>query len=265
MAIQLSDLNILWQGVPSSNFAYGRGGEVPIAIVNHIMDGYKWGTKATFQNPANQVSTHFAIHWDGSIWQYVHEQDTAYGNGIEQDMDLSVPALAYAAKKGLNPNRITISIEHEGLTGQIFPEAQIQASLKLNAYLKAKYGISDNNIIGHNRIERYDRANCPGKTFFWTRLFSFVNNIIEAVKDIKVMSFQDAVTGKYVVEPFASAYAALRNDTFSPLEIAGRPLTGMVKDTNGRLYQDFERLRFELPAGASKVQFARSNAELRGL
>lgn len=263
--ISLSDLNIEWQGVPSSNYSVGRSGEIPMAIVNHIMDGYKWGTKATFQNPANRVSTHFAVHWDGSIWQYVRVQDTAYGNGIIEDWDLSKPALAYCAKHKLNPNTVTISIEHEGRPGQIFPEAQIVSSLKLNAYLKATYGIQDANIFGHNSIEKYSRANCPGNSFFWTRLFSFVDNVIDIIKEVKAMaSFQDNVTGKYVVEPFASAYIGLASSQFSSLEVAGRPLTGMTREGT-KLIQDFERLRFEKDDASNKVQFALSNKLLHNL
>jgi len=155
--------NITWIGSP--NHSQPKGYKF-IAIVDHIMSGTLLGTDSWFLNPASQVSSHFGVGKNGEIHQYVELQYPAWANGIVNNPDWSLYS-------GVNPNYYTISIEHEGNSGEVFTEAQYQATLSLHRWIIEELGIEVNRdtIIGHYRIDSVNKANCPGSGFPWDRLF----------------------------------------------------------------------------------------------
>lgn len=163
---------IIWKGSP--NFTQGRQGRKPVAIVNHIMEGSLAACDSWFANRESQVSAHFGIGKGGQLHQYVKSGDTAWANGVVARPDTSIPWLADAIRRGINPNTLTVSIEHEGRSGDALTEAQYQKSLALHRYLIAFYGIpvNEQSIIGHNRIDGVNRARCPGAGFPWARLLA---------------------------------------------------------------------------------------------
>lgn len=253
---------IIWQGSP--NFWVGRDGESIEAICDHIMAGYMEGTKSSFQSPARQASTHYAVAKDGRIWQYVREIDTAWGNGIWEDPDLDVPFLADAFRRKVNPNHLTVSIEHEGQTGEEFTEEMYQSTLWLHRFIishNPKIQANRNHMIGHYQISFLSRPFCPGKGFPWTRLLGDLN--MTAPVEHPGYAWQDQVTSFWVVEPFASFYV-----NHGGLEIFGRPIGPMTKSDPlypGVLIQNFERARFEQTdsmAPLKKVQLGLINSQL---
>jgi len=163
--IQPAAPNITWDASP--NFWPGRSGRQPLAIVMHIEAGTEAGTDAWFANVKSQVSAHFSIAKTGEIRQHVQETDSAWANGAVAGPDLSIPWLKEAVEAKVNPNFLTISIEHEGYPDQPMPAAQTAASLALTAYLCARHNIpaDADHIIGHCKIDSVDRGNCPGPTF----------------------------------------------------------------------------------------------------
>lgn len=161
-----------WIGSP--NHWAGRRGLAPIAIVDHIMEGTLSACDSWFRNPASEVSAHFGVGRDGTIHQYVKVGDTAWANGRVNQPNRSIRWLVKAVGSGVNPNLITISIEHEGRSGDAMPEAQYQATLALHRWLCADWGIPADNehIIGHGAIDSVNKAHCPGAGFPWARLFA---------------------------------------------------------------------------------------------
>jgi hypothetical protein len=107
----------------------------------------------------------------------VKVEDAAWGNGHMREPDLSIPWLRFCWENGINPNLKTISIEHEGFTGDPWPEAMYQASLALSVWLVDTYHFRhflvalDHRFIGHYRIDSVTRANDPGAGWPRTRLF----------------------------------------------------------------------------------------------
>lgn len=172
--------NMTW--VPSPNHSSPEGYKF-IAIVDHIMSGTLDGTDSWFQNPDSQVSSHFGVGKNGEIHQYVDLQYPAWANGFVANP--SWPLL----QSGINPNYYTISIEHEGNSGDIFTEAQYQATLALHKWLIEVLGIPVNRdtIIGHYRIDSVNKANCPGSGFPWDRLFSDLQGGNKQVKNLVVV------------------------------------------------------------------------------
>lgn len=154
---------------PSPNHGKGRGGRRPIAIVNHITAGAFPGCLNWLQNPVSKASSHILITRGGSIYRLVADEDTAWANG-------AVNRPSWRLYDGTNPNRYTLSIEHEGyrtsggdgaLTG-----AQFDATVAVHRYWIQRHGIPINrdHIIGHYQIDSVNRPNCPGPAFPWSRL-----------------------------------------------------------------------------------------------
>lgn len=173
---QSDPFKIEWKGSP--NFWSGRAGHTAVAICDHIMQGSMESTNGWFKSRRSEASTHFGVAHDGRIYQWVQVEDTAWGNGILQNPDTSLGWLADCQSQNINPNSVTISIEHEGYSGKPFPEEQFQATLWLHRYLCSHYNIAFDRqyIVGHYQIMARDRAGCPGPTFPWERLMQELNN-----------------------------------------------------------------------------------------
>ncbi len=176
-------MNIQFVGSP--NYHRGRDGHKPIAIVNHITAGRFPGCLTWMQNPQSEASANYLVTKAGNIFQLVRDEDTAWANGKVQK-----PSWALL-QDGTNPNKYTLSIEHEGLAGDALTEAQYQASLWLHNYLIKKHDIPADNdhIIGHYRIDSVERANCPGPGFPWGRLFADLkrgDNMPEEIKTVTI-------------------------------------------------------------------------------
>lgn len=161
-----------WQNSP--NYWAGRDGEDVISICNHIMQATMESANSWFKNNASQVSAHFGVARDGRVYQWVKVANTAWANGIMNKPDTSVAWINQCYTKGINPNFRTISIEHEGLSGQAFTNAQFQATLALHKFLIKTFNIPIERIhlIGHYMIDSVNRPNCPGAGFPWGRLIS---------------------------------------------------------------------------------------------
>ncbi len=173
--------NIKWIGSP--NFSSPKGYKI-IAIVDHIMSGTLAGTDSWFTNPASKVSSHFGVGKSGEIHQYVNLGNPAWANGSvnKPNWPLLIP--------GVNPNYYTVSIEHEGKSGEVMPEAQYCATLALHRWLIETLAIpvTKDNIIGHYRIDSVNKSNCPGTGFPWDRLFKDLQGGND-VLDVAVLLF----------------------------------------------------------------------------
>jgi hypothetical protein len=271
MATVITKPNIIWQGSP--NFWTGRAGYIPVAICDHIMEGTMEATNSWFKNLRSEASAHFGVAKDGRTWQWVKEADSAWGNGILQSPDMSVGFIAECANKDINPNYRTISIEHEGNTGDPFTEPQYQSTLALHRYLCGTYKIVPDrqHIVGHYQIMSKDRANCPGKGFPWSRLMSdlakdaaWTGSVNDPFGDPNAWHCLD--TGFWVTneQHFLDFWR-----TKGGLAIFGFPKSGAAPDArykdaagNVPIVQWFERARFEWRAGQVQVQLGLVGAEL---
>lgn len=235
------------KGTAGNNYWPGRDGQTAVAIADHIMEGSIESTWGWFKNPASEVSSHFGIAKDGRIWQFVDVANTAWTNGnLEPGLDLTAPWLSECwadgvKSKQINPNKRTISIEHEGHTGDVMPSKQYYTTLELHKFLIAQYKIVPDrkHIVGHYQISPKSKPNCPGVGFPWSQLMADLNST--NVDGFSLNDFQ-------VKEPFASFWK-----NHGGLEIFGLPITAVRP--GGNLYpnssevQWFERARFENHAG----------------
>ncbi len=119
-------MTVEWHGpLPAPNFASGRGTGTIDRLVLHTMVSWIAAADARFHDPASQVSAHFGVRIDGSLWQWVDVADTAYHAG-----DFSV-------------NQRSIGIEHEdgGDPNMIRPDALYARSAQLVAQLCREHAI----------------------------------------------------------------------------------------------------------------------------
>lgn len=163
---------------PSPNFTAGRNGLAVKATVIHIAEGGFQGSIDWMKQVG--TSAHFIIAKDGRIAQLVSINDTAYGNGLSYinghwiDPDGHVVNPAWPGLvPGVNPNYQTISIEHQGFSGEPWTPEMSAADGRLLQWLREETKLiwtPRQTLIGHYEISPISRANCPGKGVKWDDL-----------------------------------------------------------------------------------------------
>jgi hypothetical protein len=157
----------VWLGTGGNNIWKGRG-TAKRAVVLHIAEGPIGAVDSWFQDPQAQASSNFCVGLDGSIHEYVDPEgpDAPFANGLLNQPDVAVQRLV-AAQGGANPNYWTVSIEHEGSSGDLLTAAQLAASAQLCAWACERWGIpaDEDHLLGHYEFDSVTRAGCPG----WNR------------------------------------------------------------------------------------------------
>ena len=164
----------------------------PRAVMSHIMQGYqstmiRWaqerGTEIT------RISSHFTIGKNGRIAQHVPIRTQAWHAGR---LDPGRRPEWRLLPAGGNPNDFAVSIEHEGFSGEPWPEPQAAATLRVHRWLFAELALipSEDTVIGHFMTSPVSRAHDPGSG--WPR-----DRILHALR------VQRAAAERIVGEPAA--------------------------------------------------------------
>ncbi len=175
--------------IPNTNFFPGRDGLKPKYIILHGTAGGASAIAiaqyfASTQGTANPVSSHYVIGQDGMVAQCVNEADGAYGNGV------LTPGHDDFWSMAINPNLITISIEHVKPSidnSNLLTDAQKSASFALVKHICERHGIpkqradANGGITGHYSLDPVSRAACPGP-YPWQDLFSFLQSTVGVPK-----------------------------------------------------------------------------------
>ena len=133
------------------------GGQEVQALFTNQLD---WAAHPYFsQIRGLQVSSHFYIRRDGSLWQFVSTDDRAWHAGQSE----------YRGRPQCNDD--SIGIELEGLEGDVFEDAQYEQLRRLSLDLLRHYPIA--HIAGHEHIAP-GRKHDPGAGFDWLRLSASV-------------------------------------------------------------------------------------------
>lgn len=188
----------IWQ--PSPNFWPGRGGRNPSYIIIHGTAGGSNGSSVGWLcDPASQVSAHYVITQTGQVYQLVNDVDSAWANGpITAGHD---PWWT----NDVNPNLITLSIEHEKPdTNNATPltSAQALASFQLISWLCQRWNIparradANGGITGHYSMDPVDRSHCPN-VYPWQGLFDYLAQTNG--EDLPMLSLSDPM-GKFFTD-----------------------------------------------------------------
>ena len=171
----------------SPNHFNGRGGEIPIMIVNHITEGAVAGAVSWLCNPESKASAHFVVARNGDIYQLVDIRNGAWCNGTaiynKGKYYYKNSTNSIVKGKAVNANLFTVSIEHEGYFNKgkgTLTEEQYQSTLWLHRHIinevKNKYGhdivVDREHIVGHYEVAPREKPNCPGPLFPWDRLIN---------------------------------------------------------------------------------------------
>jgi hypothetical protein len=90
---------------------FNKGGNSPKLLIVHIMEGSLAGTDSWFHNPQSQVSAHFGVGKDGTIYQWVGTNNIAW--------------------HAMEANNHSIGVEHEGFSGNKLTDQQVHSTGKI--------------------------------------------------------------------------------------------------------------------------------------
>jgi N-acetyl-anhydromuramyl-L-alanine amidase AmpD len=105
--------DITWEG-PTDNRSSGRAGHaIDWIVVHYTASGSGRGVLSWFKNPSARVSAHYVLDRDGTIYQVVKDEDTAWHAGLAARSGLSDEENAKRRERDakLQPNRRGIGIE----------------------------------------------------------------------------------------------------------------------------------------------------------
>ena len=118
----------------------------------------------------NKVSSHFLINQKGEIFSLVNEKYRAWHAGISY----------WCNYHDLNSVSLGIELDYSlSKKNNKFSNKMMKSICDLLKYLKNKYNISTNNVLGHSDIAPF-RKKDPGKKFPWDLLVK--NNVAYSVK-----------------------------------------------------------------------------------
>lgn len=135
----------------SPNFDQRRPNYV---ILHHTTDNTPEKALHTLTSPERQVSAHFLISRDGSIFQLVEESARAWHAGQSW----------WNGQTDMNSASIGIELDNNG--NEPYADVQINALLALLTDLRLRYNIPTANFIGHADVAPLRKAD-PGILFPW--------------------------------------------------------------------------------------------------
>jgi N-acetylmuramoyl-L-alanine amidase len=146
--------NVSYEERPSPNFNERRPNFV---IIHYTTHDNAERSLSTLTDPLREVSAHYLVARDGTIYYLVDELARAWHAGDSY----------WGGTRDLNSASIGIELDNNG--EEPFTEAQIESLLKLLADIKARYKIPAANFLGHGDVAPVRRSD-PGRRFPWRRL-----------------------------------------------------------------------------------------------
>lgn len=126
-------------------------------IIHHTEQESCDQTLKTFTLTKTQVSAHYVICKDGTIYHMLNDYFRAWHAGVSKWGNLT----------DVNSASIGIELDNDG--NSVFPDTQIQSLLNLLAALKKSYNIPTANFIGHADVAP-ERKVDPSRFFPWKLL-----------------------------------------------------------------------------------------------
>ena len=116
------------------------------------------------KNPNFKVSCHYLINRNGKILRMVKDSHIAWHAGKSK----------WRKYKNLNENSLGIELVNKGhqFGYEKFSNKQIKSLISLCKNLKKKFGINDENFLGHSDVAPL-RKRDPGEKFPWKKLSNY--------------------------------------------------------------------------------------------
>ncbi|MDA7964709.1 N-acetylmuramoyl-L-alanine amidase [Ruegeria sp.] len=143
---------------PSPNFGPRRDGLTPSLIVLHYtaMNSAPEALERLC-DPAHEVSAHYLIGADGTVWQMVREENRAWHAGAGE----------WQGQDDINSRSIGIELDNRG--DHPFAAPQMAVLETLLADILTRWEIPPTGVIGHSDMAP-GRKSDPGPRFDWQRL-----------------------------------------------------------------------------------------------
>lgn len=151
----------------NGDITFWAGENEPTAVVLHIMAGWAATAREWAGEGHNGASWHFTVDREGHVMQHLELTDAGWHAGISPDQTATHPPVWPLWRgDGINVNRYTVGVEHEGFPGTQFTPAQQAASKALCEWLAAQLEIpfDENYFPPHAAIDvvnRVDDFNTP--------------------------------------------------------------------------------------------------------
>lgn len=151
---------IIWQ--PSPNFD-DRGDGVPTDMLVLHYTGMETGAAALARltEEISQVSAHYLVEEDGTIFQLVEDNRRAWHAGVA----------AWRGETNINARSIGIEIVNPGheFGYRAFPKIQMASVIDLSKNIVERHGILPTHVVGHSDVAPV-RKEDPGELFAWEKL-----------------------------------------------------------------------------------------------
>jgi len=126
-------------------------------VIHHTAQESVEQTLKTFTLPRTQVSAHYVIAKDGTIYNMLNDFYRGWHGGAGK----------WGNNTDLNSSSIGIELDNNG--EEEFSKLQIESLLQLLKVLKEKHNIPDANFIGHSDIAPSRKVD-PNPNFPWEKL-----------------------------------------------------------------------------------------------
>ncbi len=143
--------------VPSENYDTRRAQVIVVHYTEQDSVQRSLNTLRT-RNSGGRVSAHYLVGDDGAIYQLVSDEHRAWHAG----------AGSWGTIHELNSASIGIEIDNDGK--EPFPDAQVEALIRLLDDLTSRHRIPRTEVIGHSDLAPGRKVD-PGPLFPWKRLF----------------------------------------------------------------------------------------------
>lgn len=155
---------------PSENFGerpQGPDGIIDCVVLHYTATDTIDVALKILTDPKTQVSSHYVIDEDGTIYQLVDDDKRAWHAGKS----------FLEGREDVNDFSIGIELQNKGYYNKIwtpFDKRQINALIKLLEILVKKYNIPLDRIVGHEDVAiPHGRKIDPGKAFPWDEICKF--------------------------------------------------------------------------------------------
>ncbi|MXZ63297.1 MAG: N-acetylmuramoyl-L-alanine amidase [Chloroflexi bacterium] len=210
------------------------GGDItPRGVMSHVMQGWqatmiRWARE---RPRVTKKSAHFTIGRDGRVVQHVPVRRQAWHAGR---LDPGEPPRWPLLPSGANPNDYAIGIEHEGFSGEPWPEPQVQATILVHVWLFSELGLtpSEETVIGHFMTAPASRAADPGPTWPRARILEALGDSLDTPALLTRADYERAALRAYLGVREHS-YRVREDERWQYIELrrprpAGGQVTGIV-------------------------------------
>lgn len=146
--------------LPSPNHD-ARAAPVSMIVLHYTGMESADGAVARLRDPAAKVSAHYVVHEDGGVCRLVDEDRRAWHAG----------AAHWRGVTDVNSASVGIEIVNPGheFGYRDYPDAQVDALIRLVADVKDRHAVTRGNVVGHSDVAP-TRKRDPGERFPWARL-----------------------------------------------------------------------------------------------